>query len=103
MAPKPLAATSASGGPSCSTVEKPVLFGRQSGRGEARPAVRQGRDDRVKVAKMGGTRALGVGGTGFLDRNRRKAALAGFRGHAGLAGGNSDLRKRMKAHQGLAS
>jgi len=35
-----------------------VLFGRQSRRGKARPAVGQDRDNRVEGVKMGGTRAL---------------------------------------------
>lgn len=71
-----------SGGPSCSPVEKPTIFGRQSRRGKARPAVGKGWDNWVKGVKLGGTRASRAweepGFSTGTDAQRRLSVVAGL-------------------------
>ncbi len=71
-------------------LECPCIPDGRAGKGNARPAARRGRDNRVEVVNLGGNHAPARG----RNRNSRPeptptAALAGFLGPAGMAGGST--------------
>lgn len=71
-------------------LECPCIPDGRAGKGKARPAARRGRDNRVEDVNLGGNRAHARG----RNRNSRpeptpQAALAGFLGPAGMAGGST--------------
>jgi hypothetical protein len=73
-------------------LECPCIPDGRAGKGKACPAAWWGRDNRVKGESLGGNRAPARG----RNRNSQpeptpKAALAGFLGPAGMAGGSTGL------------
>ena len=73
-------------------LECPCIPDGRAGKGKARPAAWRGRDNRVEGVNLGGNRAPARG----RNRNSRleptpTAALAGFLGPAGMAGGSTSL------------